>query len=210
MRNFLDIVLIWTRKYSKIFKSGSVTLYFFKKISLTHIQGHYSHWVNPLSAKGNCIYIIYKIYKFLHFWSTCYYDFIKILVLLREAKFIYQGCKLLVLDLTSVNPMQNFALWYYSRSIQAEVFLGKSVMKIFCKFLKHLCRNAISIKLLLGKSVLKICWKFTGEHSCRSAISIKLLCNFIEITHRHGCSPVNLLHIFTTPFPRNTSGGLLL
>ena len=27
---------------------------------------------------------------------------------------------------------------------------------------------------------------------------------------RHGCSPINLLHIFRTPFPRNTSGRLLL
>ena len=34
--------------------------------------------------------------------------------------------------------------------------------------------------------------------------------NFIEITLRHGCSPVNLLHIFRTPFPRNTSGWVLL
>ena len=34
--------------------------------------------------------------------------------------------------------------------------------------------------------------------------------NFIEITLRHGCSPVNVLHIFRTHFPRNTSGGLLL
>ena len=32
----------------------------------------------------------------------------------------------------------------------------------------------------------------------------------IEITLRHECSPVNLLHIFRTPFPKNTSGGLLL
>ena len=29
-------------------------------------------------------------------------------------------------------------------------------------------------------------------------------------TLRHGCSPVNLLHIFRTPFPRNTCGWLLL
>ena len=36
------------------------------------------------------------------------------------------------------------------------------------------------------------------------------LCNFIEIAIRHGCSPVNLLHIFTTPFLKNTSGRLLL
>ena len=26
----------------------------------------------------------------------------------------------------------------------------------------------------------------------------------------HGYSPVNLVHIFRTPFPKNTSGGMLL
>ena len=57
---------------------------------------------------------------------------------------------------------------------------------------------------------LKICSKFTGEHLCQSVISIKLLSNFIEIVLRHGCSPVNLLHIFRTPFPRNTFGWLFL
>ena len=38
----------------------------------------------------------------------------------------------------------------------------------------------------------------------------KVARNFIEIVLWHGCSPVNLLHIFRTPFPKNTSGGLLL
>ena len=52
--------------------------------------------------------------------------------------------------------------------------------------------------------------KFTGEHPCQSAISIKLQSNFIETALRHECSPVNLLHIFRTHFPRNTSGWLLL
>ena len=65
-------------------------------------------------------------------------------------------------------------------------------------------------EVFLGKGILKICSKFTGEHTCRSAISIKLLCNFIEIALRHGCSPVNLLHIFRTPFLKTTSGWLLL
>ena len=37
-----------------------------------------------------------------------------------------------------------------------------------------------------------------------------LLCNFIEITLRHGRSPVNLLHIFRTLFSKNISRGLLL
>ena len=41
-------------------------------------------------------------------------------------------------------------------------------------------------------------------------VLIKLLCNFIEITLRHGCSPVNVLHIFRTPLSENTSGWLLL
>ena len=33
--------------------------------------------------------------------------------------------------------------------------------------------------------------------------------NFIEITRRPGCSPVNLLHILRISFPKNTSEGLL-
>ena len=34
--------------------------------------------------------------------------------------------------------------------------------------------------------------------------------NFIEITLWHGCSPVNLVHIFRTSLSKNTSGWLLL
>ena len=49
--------------------------------------------------------------------------------------------------------------------------------------------------MFLKKGVLKIC---------------VLQSNFIEIALSHGCSPVNLLHIFRTPFPKITSGGLLL
>ena len=65
-------------------------------------------------------------------------------------------------------------------------------------------------EVFLRKGVLKICSKFTGEHPCRSVISIKLRSSFIEIALQHGCSPVNLLCIFRTPFPRNTSRLLLL
>ena len=39
-------------------------------------------------------------------------------------------------------------------------------------------------------------------------------CNLNKVARqkslRHGCSPVNLLHIFRTPFFKNTSGWLLL
>ena len=37
-----------------------------------------------------------------------------------------------------------------------------------------------------------------------------LLSQFIEITLRHGSSPVNKLHIFRTTFLKNISGRLLL
>ena len=64
--------------------------------------------------------------------------------------------------------------------------------------------------MFLAKGVLEICSNFTGEHPCQSVILIKLLCKFIEITLRHGFSPVNLLHIFRTPFHKNTFRWLLL
>ena len=47
----------------------------------------------------------------------------------------------------------------------------------------------------------KVFWKYAANLQ---------LCNFIEIALRHGCSTVSLLHIFRTPFPRNTYGWLLL
>ena len=76
-------------------------------------------------------------------------------------------------------------------------------------FVKDMNLRRSHPEVFLGKGVLNICSKFTGEHPCQSAISIKLLCNFIEIALRHGCSPVNLLHIFRTFFLKNTSGWLL-
>ena len=65
-----------------------------------------------------------------------------------------------------------------------------------CRLVSRRAYRSSQPKLFLGKGVLKICSKFTREHSCRSAISIKVQSNFNEITLWHGCSPVNLLHIF--------------
>ena len=50
-------------------------------------------------------------------------------------------------------------------------------------------------EVFLREGVLKIYGRFTGEIReipCQSVI---------KITLRHGGSPVNLLHIFRTPFP---------
>ena len=56
-------------------------------------------------------------------------------------------------------------------------------------------------EIFLGKSVIKIFTKFTEEHPCRKVILIKLICNFIESLFDLGVFPVNLLHISRTPFP---------
>ena len=75
----------------------------------------------------------------------------------------------------------------------------------FLVIAEHAVFRSSHPEVFLWKGVLKICSKFTGEHPCQSAISIKF-----QIALRYGCSPVNLLHIFTTSFPKNTSGRLLL
>ena len=75
----------------------------------------------------------------------------------------------------------------------------------FCHEKNHF--RSSPLEAFLGKDVLKKCSKFTGEHPCRSVISVTLLCNFIEITLRHGFSPVSLLHIFRIPFPRTALEG---
>ena len=80
----------------------------------------------------------------------------------------------------------------------------------FPHLLLRKCRSSCPAEVFLVKVVLELCSKFAREHPCRSVISVKLFYNFIEIILRHGRSPVNLLHIFRTPFPKNTSGWLLL
>ena len=56
----------------------------------------------------------------------------------------------------------------------------------------------------------KFMWRSTHSKYPLNQVNKTLLCNFVEITLRHGCSPLNLLHIFRTPFYKNTSGRLLL
>ena len=79
-------------------------------------------------------------------------------------------------------------------------------MQHVCDRLVHFFRSSPS-EVFLGKSILKIWSKFTGEHPCRSVISIKLQSK-LHFTFLHGCSPVNLLHIFRTTFYKNTFGWL--
>ena len=65
--------------------------------------------------------------------------------------------------------------------------------------------------MFVRKVIPKIFSKFTRKHPCRSVWFQKSCkANFIEITLRHGCSPVNLLHISRILFYKSTSGGLFL
>ena len=118
------------------------------------------------------------------------------------------GCKLWLHStslLTKDGPSQRWSEVF----LGTDVFLGKGLLKICSKFIgEHPCRGAISIKL--QSNMFSCSSKFTGEHPCRGATSIKLQSNFTEITLRHGHSPVNLLHISRTSFPKKTPGLPLL
>ena len=94
------------------------------------------------------------------------------------------------------------------------VLLFRIISNLYCQSWNSLIElwrfRSSRPEVFLIKGVLKICSKFIGEHPCRSVISKRLQSNFVEVTLRHGCSPVNLLHIFRAPFLKNTSGRLLL
>ena len=93
-------------------------------------------------------------------------------------------------------------------------FLVKPLVEYFKTFLEgfFICRSFQSTPFIQDSWQSYIYRSSRPEvlNPCRGVISIKLQNSFIEITLRHGCSPVNLLHIFRTPFLRNTSGWLLL
>ena len=89
--------------------------------------------------------------------------------------------------------------------------------KIVVIFIKEVdIYNLKLLKLLLQKQPLKgVLEKRCSENMQQIYRRTPMpKCNFNKVAkqlaHRHGCSPVNLLHIFRTPFPGNISGWLLL
>ena len=87
--------------------------------------------------------------------------------------------------------------------------------KIVVIFIKEVdIYNLKLSKLLLQKQPLKgVLEKRCSENMqqiYRRTPMPKCYFDKVEISLRHGCSPANVLHIFRTPFPRNTSGWLLL
>ena len=111
----------------------------------------------------------------------------------------------IVTDSISFNSIFDFFSLFYTALVLFpfdRLILYGMLLILFLKLSGSTCPDRF-----LGKDVLKRCSKFTVEHPCHSPISIR---NFIEISLRHGCSLVNLIHIFRIPFLENTSGWLLL
>ena len=73
----------------------------------------------------------------------------------------------------------------YFQNIDFSRALQLNLIQISLPFACHCTSRSILPNMFLGKR---------REHPCQSVISIKLQSSFIEITLRHGCSPVNLLH----------------
>ena len=121
---------------------------------------------------------------------------VKLLIRLKDG---HQAQNLATFHRFFFSPIRYFITWNISRS---NLISNSFSIERVCIF------RSSPPELFLGKGVLKIRSKFTGQNQCRSVISMKLQINFIDITLRHGCSPLNLLHIFRTPFPKNTSGWL--
>ena len=117
--------------------------------------------------------------------------------LLNALKIVFQ-----IRRLTHMDTMRVFFLkWvYFFQFLKKSKYRNGKLAWNGWNWIVSLYRNC-PLGTLLGKGVLKICSKFTGEYPCQSVISIKLQSNFIEITLRHGCSPVNFLHVFRPPFP---------
>ena len=113
--------------------------------------------------------------------------------------------------------------WWYRKvtrkwETSSEAKQSQTITKTSCRFswIKHNLLNLIGLKSSKyyhnqsPRSILrkKIFWKKAANLQKNS--HAKVQSSFIEITLRHGYSPVNMLHIFRTPFPKNTSEWLLL
>ena len=111
-------------------------------------------------------------------------------------------------DLGPRNYFIVFKYWVIVATFQ-KFFTDSFVKSNFFQLLCGINRSR-SPEVFLGKGIRKICSKFTGE-------TPMLKCDFNKFANqlywnhtRHGCSPVNLLHIFRTPFPKNISGWLIM
>ena len=104
--------------------------------------------------------------------------------------------------------LQNFKLirLQFKRVTQHKKWIYTYEHWPMCKY----CTNYLTEAVVQRCSLEKVLWKYAANLQETTHAEVWFQSNFIEIALRHGCSPVNLLHIFRTPFPMNRSGWLLL
>ena len=100
--------------------------------------------------------------------------------------------ELLIIDFLGLFVIFNPFFNNYLLKLAVNILLKSSLRHRQCSLGVLLYILSSRPRVFLGKSVLKMCSKFTLQ--------------FTEIALPHGCSPVSLLHIFRTTFPKNTSG----
>ena len=113
--------------------------------------------------------------------------FDSLMIISHFKKYFFLSKKVLLVIMTQ--NTKNLQKWVNSWNLTNDGSL------ILSRLYPSICRSSPP-KVFLGKGVRRIGSKLIGEQPCWSSISIKLQSNFTEITIRHGCSPVNLPHIF--------------
>ena len=111
---------------------------------------------------------------------------------------IYRGTPLPKCDFNKVSKQLNCKITF-SVKLRSPI---ERIHLFACDVLKECFIFSYSTQMLHGKLGMQLSEATTQRCS--------LLCNVIEITFWHGCSSVNLLHIFRIAFLKSTSGWLLL
>ena len=86
------------------------------------------------------------------------------------------------------------------------IFLDSA--EIYMKYLLHNGYLTISGYLMISGGI-KVYNLLEVVYQKLQKILSSRLCNFIKIIIRHESSPLNLMHVFSARFCKNTSGGLL-
>ena len=92
----------------------------------------------------------------------------------------------------------------------SNIRITRTLFSINCNICKYQKQPPRGVPRKSCSEILQQIYRRTPMPKCnfnKVVIEIEI---FIEIALRHGCSPVNLLHIFRTPFLKNTSGWLFL
>ena len=97
--------------------------------------------------------------------------------------------------------------------VDLKVLVPGGGVESFALSINYCQHITLSTFLILRKQPSKVVPRKKCSENMQQTYRImwwNFLCNFIKITLWHGCSAVDLLHIFSTPFPNNTYRWLLL